>query len=328
MSTATRKDLVRHALAAAGLPNPRYAVAHGWDDAHVTAAQLGYPLVAKPVDLNAGSSVRLVPDDAALKDAVNEIQGTTTNTRGQPLQRLVLLEEQLVGTEVSVEAVTHAGHTTVLAVTDKTVTGAPAFVESGHMVPARLHLADTTAATDLAVAALDAVGLTHGLSHVEVMLTPDGPRIVEINPRQGGGHIFDLVELVTGTHPLDVLIDLALGATPQLGTVTAPRPGPIPTVPSAAIMFILSPQPGTIVAVEGADHLDADPGIIRWEIPTPVQARPPVDNDAYLGHVMAVGDTHRDARQRAETALGNLHLVMADGQQLRPLGIAPGPPAG
>jgi len=315
MRTATRKDLVRAALAAAGLPNPRYAVAQGWDDARIAAAALGYPLVAKPVDLNAGSGVRLVTDEAALKDAVGEIHSATTNTRGQALQRLVLLEEQMTGTEVSVETVTHTGRTTILAVTDKSVTAAPAFVESGHMVPAQLDPSDTIAACDLAARALDAVGLTHGISHVEVMITPDGPRIVEINPRQGGGHIFELVELVTGTHPLDVLIDLAL----DIG-ITA-RPGPRPTAPSAAIMFVLSPEPGMVVAVEGAHHLDTDPGIIRWELPTPATARPPVDNDAYLGHVIAVGNGQRDARKRAETALATIRLVLADGRRLRPLGI-------
>jgi argininosuccinate lyase len=320
MQTANRKDLVRRSLSAAGLPNARFAVARGWEEALVSAGRLGYPLVAKPVDLNAGVGVRLVPDDAALKDAVAEIRGVVTNTRGQILQRLVLLEEVLIGPEVSVETVTVAGRTTVLAVTDKSVTGAPAFVESGHMVPAPLLSADTAAAADLAVAALDAIGLTHGVSHVEVMLTPDGPRVVEINPRQGGGHIFELVELVTGTNPLDLLVDLALGTTPEVGTVTTPRRAAA-AASNAAVMFVLSPRAGTVVAVEGADHLDSDPGVIRWELPTPVTARPPLDNDAYLGHVIAVGDTHRTARQRAEAALARIRLVMSDRQRLVPLGI-------
>jgi argininosuccinate lyase len=312
LRTATRKDLVRHALTAAGLPNPRYAVAEGWDDAGPAAAGLGYPLVAKPVDLNAGAGVRLVTDEAALKDAVGEIQDVPTNSRGQAVQRLVLLEEVLAGVEVSVETVTRAGRTTVLAVTDKTVTGAPAFVESGHMVPARLEPAQIAAAGAFAAAVIDAVGLTHGLGHVEVMLTPDGPRLVELNPRQGGGYIFDLVDLVTGSHPLDLLVALALGEA------TAPGSS---KVASAAIVFVLSPEPATIVAVEGADRLDADPGVIGWALPTPAVARAPVDNDAYLGHVMAVGDADRDARRRAEAAIAAIRLVTSDGRRLRPLGI-------
>jgi argininosuccinate lyase len=324
MHTATRKHLVRAALDRAGIPNPRYAVAAGWDEARVAAAAVGYPLVAKPVDLNSGTSVRLVADEAGLKDAVLDIRGLRTNTRGQPLHRLVLLEEAMAGAEVSVEAVTCAGRTTVLGITDKTVTGPPAFVEAVHMVPAELSSADAAAAEALVVDTLAAVGFTHGLSHTEVMLTADGPRVVELNPRQGGGYIFDLVELVTGTHPLDVLVDLALGRSPTPGTVAAPRPGAVPTVGSAAVGFVISPEAGTVARVEGVDRLDANLGIVRWELPTPAVAPSPVDNEAYLGHVVAVDPHGRAARRLVEAALASLRLVTADGRRLLPLAALDG----
>src|SRR5690606_35094068 len=150
----------------------------------------------------AGTAVRLVVDEAGLKDSFWDVRDRERNTRGQPLQRLLLLEEVLWGTEISVEAVTVAGRTTVVAITDKSVAGPPAFVESGHMVPARLDPRVTAEVEAFTVAALDAIGFTHGVSHTEVMVTEDGPRLVEINPRQGGGHIFELVELVTGTNTL------------------------------------------------------------------------------------------------------------------------------
>lgn len=318
MRTATRKHLVRLALDRAGVANPGYAVAAGWDEAQAAAASLGYPVVAKPVDLNAGTSVRLVADEVALKEAVLDIRGIRTNTRGQPLHRLVLLEEVLVGTEVSVEAVTRDGHTTVLGITDKTVTGPPAFVEAVHMVPAALSPAEAAAVEALVVDTLAAVGFTHGLSHTEVMVTPAGPRVVELNPRQGGGYIFDLVELVTGTHPLDVLVDLALGRRPDLGTVAAPRPG-VPHVGSAAVGFVIAPEPGTVARADGVDRLDADPGIVRWELPTPAVAHRALDNEAYLGHVVAVDAEPAGARRRVEAALAGIRLVMADGRRLAPL---------
>ena len=222
MARAVRKHEVRAALDAAGLPPVRHAVAATLDDALAAARRLGYPLVAKPVDLNAGTSVRRVDEEAHLKDAWDEISALARNTRGQALAGVVLLEEVLTGPEVSVEAVTIDGRTTVVGVTDKSIAGPPAFVESGHMFPADLPAGAVGEVADFACAALAAVGLTHGLSHTEVMLTEAGPRLVEINPRQGGGYIFDLVHLVTGTHPLRVLVDLALGEPPALGTAASP----------------------------------------------------------------------------------------------------------
>lgn len=319
LSAATRKDRVRAALAAAGVPDVAHGVAGTWDDARKLASDLGYPLVAKPVDLNSGTGVRRVADEDELAAAFAAATTGARNSRGQRRVGVLLLERVLVGQEVSVETVTSDGATTVLAVTDKSLTAAPAFVESGHMVPAALPGDVTTAAEALVRDALRAVGLRHGLAHTEVMLTADGPRIVEINPRQGGNSIFELVRRVTGTHPLEVLVDLALGRRPELGTVRAPRPGAA-TAGSAAVVFLMSPETTDVVAVEGTPALAADPAVVDWGTTVPARATRPVDNSAYLGHVMAVDDAG-GARARAEAAVASLRLRTADGRSLAPLGV-------
>ena len=235
----------------------------------------------------------------------------------------------MCGPEVSVEAVVHRGRATVVAVTDKSVAAPPAFVETGHMVPAALAPVERDAVEGLAVAALAALGLTHGVAHVEVMLTAAGPRVVEANPRQAGGYIFDLVHLVTGTHPLDTLVDLALGRDPSPGTVARPRPTTastpaapaVPTVGSAAVAFVVSPAAGTVERALGADALDDDPGVLRWVLPTPAAAPEPVDNDAYLGHVLAVDASPTGARARAAAAVAALRLRLADGRTVAPIAV-------
>lgn len=314
MHRATRKHLVRSAISEAGLANPAFAVAASWESSLAAAAAIGYPLVAKPVDLNAGTSVQRVDDEAGLKDAFWEITGVERNTRGQPLSRLLLLEELIEGPEFSVEAVTRDGETAVIGITDKSITGPPAFVESGHMFPARLTPAAASTIEEFTRDALAAIGYTHGLSHTELRLTPDGPRIIEINPRQAGGYIFDLVRLVTGSHPLELLVDLSLGKAPQIGSERA-------TAASAAVFFVMSPRPGTVIGVDGAAALDADTDVVRWHLPTPATAGYPRSNDAYLGHVLAVDATGGAARERAEAAVGSLRLRFADGSTATPIGL-------
>lgn len=274
---ATRKDQVRRAIEAAGLPNAAFAVAATWPAACAAADAIGYPLVAKPVDLNSGTAVRLVADEAALKDAFWEVTGADRNSRGQRLARLLLLEELLVGPEVSVEAVTRHGVTTILGVTAKSVTAAPHFVETGHVFPASLPTDETRAVESLVHDTLAALGFTHGLSHTEVKLTADGPRVVEVNPRQGGGYIFDLVRLVTGANPLQLLVELALGAPLTTGTADAPVPGSS-TVRSAAVAF----------------HLGAS------------EERGPRDNNDRQGHVIAVDPDGSRAGQFAAEAVRKL----------------------
>ncbi|NEE02946.1 ATP-grasp domain-containing protein [Phytoactinopolyspora halotolerans] len=323
MRRANQKHLVRAALDDAGLPNPRFAVVADWKHARAAAQRIGTPLVAKPVDLNAGTAVEIIRDEAALKDAFWAVAGLERNTRGQPLRRLLLLEERLRGQEVSVEAVTYGGTTTVIGITDKSVTAPPACVESGHMFPARLDPGVAREVEDFVRDVLAAIGYTHGLSHTEVMITPDGPRLVEVNPRQGGGYIFDLVDVVTGTHPLEMLVDLALGRMPRLGTETIRSRRA--TARSAAVVFVMSPRQGTVRRISGLEALEADPRVHRWTMtPAPVTAHRPRDNDAYIGHVLVADPDGDAARAHAETLVGGLRLHFDDGETAQPLGIPSG----
>ncbi|AYY14597.1 ATP-grasp domain-containing protein [Actinobacteria bacterium YIM 96077] len=321
MRTATQKHRVRAALAAAGLPNPAFAAVDSWQDARGAAARLGLPLIGKPVDLNAGTAVELIESEGALKDAFWHVAGIERNTRGQPLQRLLLLEEPLKGQEVSVEAVTYEGTTSVIGITDKSVTAAPARVESGHMFPARLDPSRAREIEALVADALAAIGYTYGLSHTEVALTADGPRIIEINPRQGGGYIFDLVHLVAGVHPLDMLVDLALGRMPDLAAAASAADG---TAGSAAVFFVMSPRDGVVEYVAGSDRLQTDPRVWRWSMLRSGPVRRPQDNDAYLGHVLTVDPDGRRARAYAEQAVRGLELHFDDGATASPLGIPSG----
>lgn len=302
---ACRKDLTRAATTAAGVPGPRFALAEDWAATAKAAAGLGYPLVVKPVDLCAGMHVREVRDEASLRQAYLELEASPVNARGQRRVPTVLLEELLVGPEVSVETVTVAGATHVVGVTDKSLAGRPWFVESGHLFPAALIDADRDAAVDTAVRAIAALGLDHAVAHTEVKLIADGPRLVEVNPRPAGNRITELVRRVTGVDLPAVFAELAVGGRPDL------RPRET-GVRSAAISFLLPPRAGVVAGIDGVEGLAADPAVVDWAAkPAGHRAGEPTSNNSYLGHVMATSpDT--DARARAENALGALHVRYAE----------------
>lgn len=306
-----RKDLVRQALQAAGLPNPRFAVCADWAQARAEAQRIGYPLIAKPTDLASSAFVRLIRNEDELQQAQATLDAFTHNFREQPRVPLLLLEERMQGEEVSVEACTYAGETTILGITDKSLAGEPYFIETGHMFPAQLDEASEQAVHALVRAALAAVGHDHGISHTEVMLTADGPRIVEINPRPGGNYIAELVAQVSGIDLLQAQIDLALGRKPDL---TARSTG----IASAAIQFLLPERAGRIAALHGRDSLADDPHLARWSVADPAgsEVAAPIDNACYLGHVVAIDRSGGQARAHAERALSRLQLEYADDRSL------------
>ncbi|POX36478.1 carboxylate--amine ligase [Streptomyces sp. Ru73] len=300
VETACRKDATRRALAEAGLPQPRFAVCADRTEAAAAAARIGYPLVLKPVDLCAGMFVRKVADEAELQRAYRAVEGFPVNARGQRRAPVVLLEELLHGPEVSVETVTHGGSTHVVGVTDKSVGGAPAFIETGHMFPAALSAADAAAAADTAVQAVKALGLDDVVGHTEIKLTPDGPRVVEVNPRPAGNRITELIRHVTGIDVAAACVDVALGHRPDL-TVRATG------LRSAAIGFLVPERAGTLTGIDGADAVRAADGVLELQLADPGKAvRAAGSNNDYLGHVMAGDPDGPGARARVEELLSGL----------------------
>ncbi|NYI07903.1 ATP-grasp domain-containing protein [Allostreptomyces psammosilenae] len=306
--TACRKDLTRLALAKAGVPGPRFALCPDPAEAPARAAELGYPLVVKPVDLCAGMLVRRVADERQLAEAISALDAFPVNARGQRRSPLVLLEELLEGPEVSVETVAFDGATHVVGVTDKTLAGDDRFIEAGHMFPAALDPADARAAAETALAALAAVGLDHGVAHTEIRLTAAGPRVVEINPRPAGNRITELVRHVTGIDLAAAFAETALGRAPDL----TPRDT---GTRSAAIAFLVPRRGGTLAEVAGADELDApEPArLLEVHVAAPGRSvRAATSNNDYLGHVMVADTAGAGAGEHAARLLAGLTPRWAD----------------
>ncbi len=287
------------------MPGPAFALAETASGLEEAAEALGYPLVVKPVDLCAGMFVRRVDGPAQLREAHAALQGFPVNARGQRRNPLVLLEELLTGPEVSVETVTFQGQTTVVGVTDKSVAGAPWFVETGHMFPAALDSGTAETVSETAVAAIEALGLDNAVGHTEIKLTPQGPRVVEVNPRPAGNQITELVRRVTGIDLAAVYAQIALGEKPDLHRFDT-------GAASAAVSFLLPPREGTISEIGGTDALAADPAVVDWAVKdTGHRAGSATSNNHYLGHVMVTSRRDGAARAHAESLVADLDVRYA-----------------
>ncbi|MFD3748439.1 ATP-grasp domain-containing protein [Nocardia sp. NPDC058633] len=304
VADACDKYRTRQICLGAGVAGPAFAVAEQYDDIVGAAAELGYPLVVKPVDLCGGMFVRRVDDHTQLRAAVDAIAGFPVNARGQHRSPRILLEECLDGPEFSVETVTVAGQTTVIGVTDKQITGAPSFIESGHMFPAALDPADTRAVAELAVAAITALGLDATVAHTEIKLGPQGPRLIEVNPRPAGNRITELVRRVTGLDLTAVHAETVAGGKPD---VTPRETG----IASAAVAFAVPTHTGLLTSVDGAQNWAADTRIVEHTLADPgTEVRPATDNNTYLGHVMVVDETSHTAGDLAQRLIADLHFEL------------------
>ncbi len=297
LARCRHKDRQRAVLAEAGVPVPAYRPVADAAAAAGAAEAIGYPVVVKPTTGSGSVGVRLCPDAAAVRAHAAGLLAGAVDERGRPVPRLVLVERYLTGPEFSVETFDR----TVVAVTRKYLGPEPYFVETGHDVPAQVPPGDAAALADLALAALRALGLGRGAAHTELRMTPNGPVVVEVNPRLGGGMIPALVRLATGADLVDAVIAGAAGESPE---PVARRLG------YASIRFVLLDRPGTVTGLGGLDEARTLPGVELVALtvaPGAVLARTHSFRDR-VGYAVAVGPDPTTAATRAQHAAASLRV--------------------
>jgi biotin carboxylase len=241
------KWVQRTILHNAGVPGAAFAAARGAEEAAERANAIGYPVVVKPVAGSGSIGVRLCRTEGEVRAAAGFVLDTGPAELGLPAQERVVVEEYLDGPEFSVETLDGRP----VAVVAKHLGAAPHFVEMGHDVPAETEQA--RALGEVAGEALRALGLTWGAAHVELRLTPDGPRIVEVNPRLAGGMIPRMIEEATG-------VDLIAEVVARAAGRQAPR-HPDRNV-AASIRFLVAPTEGQLVSIDGVADARATPGVV------------------------------------------------------------------
>jgi biotin carboxylase len=257
------KRAQRAALAAAGIPMPAvWPVPPARDrvalQALLRAAR--FPAVLKPRVSEASRNTVLVAARADLQEALRDVARHTPADRDALLLEEYLADRPGAAVEgdrfadhVSVETAVVAGRARHLALTGRFPPATP-FRETGMFLPAALAPDDQRAVLDLATAAAAALGIERGCLHTEIKLTPDGPRVIEVNGRVGGG-VPAMLRAAAGVELLPIALRLALGTQEDLA------PLPATTGVAYALYRHVSPEVRRITAVDGLAALRARPDV-------------------------------------------------------------------
>lgn len=291
---ATDKAEMIKAFEEHGVEHPWYFIVPNKDKLDVIMEKITFPCIMKPTD-NAGSrGVVLVHNRQELKD-------TYEYSHGASRSGTIIIEEYLQGPEFSIEVMVINGKAHILQITDKLTTGAPHFVEIGHSQPTRQTNEQQEKIQDLTYRAVKAVGINTGPAHVEMILTKDGPKMVELGARMGGDCITThLVPLSTGIDMVKETIKVACGKTPNIEKKC--RRG-------SAIRYF-STSTGILKRIDGVEEAKKIPGIqeitIVKEIGTQItDIGSSVDR---IGFVIAQANTVDEAVKICEKAINEVRI--------------------
>ncbi len=294
---ATNKAVMRQALKDHGVPIPMFFKVSSSEEYAVAASRFHVPFIVKPAD-NSGSRGIYLIDNLEDKRTISEAYAYS---RQYSRNGDVVVEEYMRGPEVSVETLTVDGVCHVIQITDKLTTGAPHFVEMGHSQPTRLPAETVEKIRMVAIAANKAVGITNGPSHTEIIVTSDGPKIVELGARLGGDCITThLVPLSTGVNMVECCIKIALGEKPDIAHKFSK---------GSAIRYFHQ-HAGTIRSINGIEEAKAIDGVRQISIVHGVgeQITEVDSSGARMGFVIAQSDTAENAVSICESALDKISI--------------------
>lgn len=266
---------MRARLRAHGLDGTEAAEVHTDEQLLAFGARAGYPLILKPLDGRGSIGITKIDTPEHATASLSAFRQAHPGFRP-------LAEQFIEGQEYSVEAFTHGGRHTVLAVTEK-FKDPRTYVETGHLLPARLDAATHATITSFVDQALTALQVESGPTHTELMLRGGQPVMIESHARPGGDELPALLRLSTGVDVLADWFDLLLPSRPP---AAFPRPG-TPGAPSG-IAFLTPPATGHLRAVHGLDAVERLPGFrearLYKDVGAPVVHR--ADSYGRVGHVL------------------------------------------
>jgi biotin carboxylase len=285
------KRAMRDALAVAGVPQPDYR----HDVAQ--AAELGFPVVVKPLTLSASRGVIRADDPAAAAAAAERIRAIT----GDPEEPL-LVESFVPGEEVAVEGLLRGGEFDPLAIFDKPdPLDGPYFEETIYVTPSRKPAATLAAIERTAAAGAAALGLTEGPVHAELRVDGDRVTLLELAARSIGGLCSRALRFGAGVSLEEVILRHALDL-PLDDLARSDR--------ASGVMMVPIPRAGVLEEVRGQEAAAAVPGVAGLEIAI-ARGRPVLplpEGDRYLGFLFARGESPEEVEQALRTAHGKLEI--------------------
>ncbi|AMX83168.1 hypothetical protein GS3922_05430 [Geobacillus subterraneus] len=297
------KFLTRKALYESNIKVPKFALVNGLEEAIEFGNKIGYPCILKPVDGQGSDNVVLITSPEGFKEPIEFHRNNPIYYRGVKKYPKLLVEEYLEGPLVSVETISYQNEVYVLGITDRTVGKPPYFVAETASFPAKID--NEHEVIQMVIDALQAINFDFGPAHTEVIITEDGPRIVEINPRLAGGSISLMMNWSFGRSIHEEIIKMYMGMP---FSFESKRRG------IGAYLRIFSDKTGILKNIEGIDLAYQVPGIkniyLEHELGDLVSHNPKGLADG-LGVISAFGEDKEEIMKHLYEARSKLNIIVS-----------------
>lgn len=264
-------------------------------------SERGFPVVLKPVDSRGARGVLRLTESDDLEWAYEHSVSFSPSGR-------VMVEEYLEGPQISTETAIINGQAFSPGFTDRNYEFLerfmPYIIENGGHQPSVLTTEQQNSVSRLAEQAALAMGITTGIAKGDMVLTKDGPKVIEIAARLSGGWFStDQIPLATGVDLIGAAIKIALGEQ-------VPEEDLIPRYQKGVAIRYFFPEPGKVVKIENAEQFIDRSWVhkLGFFIKPGDILEPVTNHTKRAGFVITTGETRNQAVERAEQVVESIKI--------------------
>lgn len=305
-SVATRdKFKMQQIFEECGLPSIKQYLIRTHNDLDKAIAEIGFPAVIKPVFGSDSQFVVRVTDYEEAKEAYHYVLKNATS-EFDPIykynKRLFVFQEFIGGHEFSVECYAQHGVPHIIGIHEKTAMDLPFFQETGDYIPPRIGEEQEQELVKTTEAALIVLGVKNSLAHVEIKLTENGPKVIEVASRMGGDYTYENVLRVYNFDLVKAACEIALGTN-------------VSDFPKEAKYYVMGKYfipktSGIITKITGFNRLKKNKNIVEYFLHKKVGDRILIPPDGYenAGWVTVKGQSYLEIESAIDRIFDNTQI--------------------
>ncbi len=298
---AADKVLMKQAFGRAGVPVPSFREVFSTEDLKAAIKDWGYPVVIKPNDGRGSRGVLKLTAGVDLSWAYAHAKENSDKGR-------VIVEDFIEGTQYSTESMVYRGRCYTACISERNYEFidryAPNIIENGGVLPADIDKAASRSIEDVVARAARAMGINDGTVKGDIVMTPEGPLVIELAARLSGGYLCtDQIPLARGVDLVRQTIKLALGQ--ELDTDDL-----VPEDICKLGVRYFFPKPGRIKSIEGFEELSELEWVSKKVLFLGVGdiVETPSNHTKRAGFVHTKGTTFQEAVRRAIEAAAMVRI--------------------
>jgi biotin carboxylase len=257
-----------------------------------TYKKFKFPVVVKCASSTGSKDVLFATNNKEIKKNVSRLRAKNVN-------ETIIIEEYVDGDQYLVEVLVTNGNVQIGAIIKQEITKGKRFIVTGYGVLAEVPTDLEESLMTVIETIVSTLALENGAFHLELRLTEDGWKLIEINPRISGGAMNKMIQAAFGYSLVEETLKMLIGETPSLEKTTNHY---------VFTQYVILEHKGILEKVTGKGRAMATPGVVEVYVKpkSGTYVTPPLSMGHRYAYVIAKGDTFEEAQSIAKQAANEL----------------------